>query len=236
MDTIDDLDFILNDVQALDEMDNLDPNILAKLEKKNTSYLIKKYMTKTHYKESIKLLQKYLRSSYKNIMIIEQIYLTCIMFEDYKLLDMNIQVYDKVQHPRLDRIRFYYELDKYEIKNISCKSEEYSYFVSKCRKLLDVFDINLLEVYMEFEKCCKCEEKCKIETEFLFTQDYLNKMGDKDLKLLRKKFYFTFKRRTDYIKKVIKINKPSRPVLRKCTGFEIATNPEVQRPEIRGWE
>lgn len=237
IDILEDLDFVLKDIPTLDNMNNLDPSLISKLEKENTPYLIKKYRTKSHYKQSIKLLQKYLRSSYKNIMIIEQIYLTCLMFEDYKLLDMNIHVYDKVRHPRLDRIRFYYELRKYEISKLTCKSEEYVYFVSKCRELLNTFDRNLFEVYMEFMKCCNCKNKCKIETDFLIEKDYLNKLGDKDVFYLCKKFKVDFKRRVDYIGGLVEECKIIQPKFKEnCNECEISEKTRNSREELRAWD
>lgn len=235
LDPIDDLDFVLKDIPTLDKINNLDPKLLSKLEKENTPYLVKKFRTKTHYKQSIKLLQKYLRSAYKNIMVIEQIYLTCLMFEDYKLLDMNIHVYDKVKHPRLDRIRFYYELDKYFDK-LKCKTEEYEYFVAKCKELLQTFDRNLFYVYLEFQKCCNCKNKCKIDTDFLITEDYLNKLGDNDIIFLCKHFNIDFKPKKEYIKNLVEENKIIQPVFKKCNGYVVTSKGKKSKEELRSWE
>lgn len=125
-------DFITRGLPSISNVDLENKPLIEQLEYCNINYLIYLYSTPTHYKKSIRLLQKFIKRSFKDLFVIEQIWLTCIKFNDRKLLKMNMTVYKRFFNRSLDKLRIFKELDE---NKISVEDDEIRFFNNKCTEI-----------------------------------------------------------------------------------------------------
>lgn len=112
LNSLQDTDFLVRGIPTIEKIDLENRSLVDALACVNIYYLIYAYSTPTNYKKSLRLLQKFFSKSYKNKIAIEQIFLTCIKFNDQKLLEINMNVYNKIKGKEIEKLRFFYELQK----------------------------------------------------------------------------------------------------------------------------
>ncbi|KAK6090951.1 hypothetical protein P3W45_000196 [Vairimorpha bombi] len=112
LNSLQDTDFLVKGVPTINKLDLKNRSLVEALACVNIQYLIYVYSTPSTYKKSLRLLQKFISKGVRNKMAVEQIFLTCIKFNDYKLLDINMNVYTKLKGKEIDKLRLFYELRK----------------------------------------------------------------------------------------------------------------------------